>query len=182
MCQTINIDRFTRLKQSVAGSFVPNALSGLNEYLAGEDGEINYTMTGNLVVDLTGRQERRVECIIYGWILLSDPVTLAAIRYKLDINSSLILVTYESALPPLEMESENEDYIVCGATMDVGARIEEEILLSLPAHAVKRSGLNTGREIHAVSGAGKPAGKSNAPIGAENKLFPFAKLAALKKK
>ena len=84
MCQTINIDRFTRLKQSVAGSFVPNALSGLNEYLAGEDGEINYTMTGNLVVDLTGRQERRVECIIYGWILLSDPVTLAAIRYQLD--------------------------------------------------------------------------------------------------
>ena len=179
MSQTINIDRFTRLKQSVAGRFVPHVLPGLTEYLAGEDGEINYSMAGNLAVDLTGRQERRVKCIIYGWILLFDPVTLASVRYKLDINSSLILVTDESALPPLEMESENEDYIVCGGTMDVGARIEEEILLSLPAHAVKRGGLNVGdrREL-----SGKSAKMTDAPVAAENKLFPFAKLAALKKK
>ena len=183
VAQTINIDRFTRLKQSIAGKFVPQDLAGLAEYLAGEDGEINYSMTGNLAVDPIGGQERRVKCIIYGWILLFDPVTLAAVRHTLEINSSLILVNDESGLPPLEMESENEDYIVCAANMHVAERIEEEILLSLPVQAVKRSemlDLRGGRALSVKSAKSVTAPK--APVTDGNKLSPFARLAELKKK
>ena len=185
MSQTIHIDRFTRLKQSVVGKFAPQKLPRLAEYLAGEDGEINYSLAGNLAVDAAGSQERRVKCIIYGWFLLSDPVTLDVMRHTLNINSLLILVHDESELPPLETESESEDYVVCGAEMNVAERVEEEILLSLPAHTVNRSGMKNSRIERVENGEIKPApsaNTSNAPGTEGRKISPFAKLAALKKK
>ncbi len=184
MSKTINIDRFTRLKQSVSGKLDPQKLPRLVEYLAGEGGEINYSMTGNLAVDLAGSQERRVKCIIYGWFLLSDPVTLAAVRYVLDVNSALILVTDESELPPLEMESATEDYVICGAEMNIVERIEEEILLSLPAQTVNRSEMIASHDVAKVGGAaGSPkiANVSRPAPADATKISPFAKLAALKK-
>ena len=100
-----------------------------------------------------------------------------------DISSVLVLVSHESELPPLEMESENEDFIVCGANMNVAERVEEEILLSLPAHAVNRREMI---ELHVErSRAGKAVMKavvSKAPVADDNKISPFAKLAGLKKK
>ncbi len=181
MIETINIERFTRFKQCVQGKLLPFDLPNLAEYLAGEDGEIHFSLTGNLAVDLTGSQERRVKCIIYGWFLLSDPVTLAAVRHTLDISSSLILVKDESELPPLEMESESEDYIVCGANMQVAARVEEEILLSLPVHSVK-PGKMTNQHDGARSKLAKMPILSKVPLTESKKISPFAKLAELKKK
>jgi hypothetical protein len=186
MSQTINVDRFTRLKQTIAGKFAPQELPGVAEYLAGEAGEINYSMAGNLAIDLSGSQERRVKCIIYGWFLLFDPVTLAAVRHTLDIKSSLILVKDETELPPLETEPDGEDYIVCGTNMQVAERIEEEILLSLPTHAVKRTGMAEKR-VGGVLGidAGKSSERQEIPavlVPTGKKISPFAKLAELKKK
>lgn len=182
MSETINIDRFTRLKQAIIGTLATRALPGLADYLAGDEGEINYSLAGNLRVNLDGSQERRVKCIIYGWILLSDPITLAAVRHPLDIQSSLVLVTDESALPPLESESATEDYIVCGAEMNIAARIEEEILLNLPAHAINRREM---LEAHAddpkpVKQAPARQAPSRAVEPASNKILPFARLADLK--
>ncbi|MEO8384931.1 MAG: YceD family protein [Betaproteobacteria bacterium] len=185
MSLTINVDRFTRQKQSIAGSFLPCELLGLAEYLAGSEGEINYSLLGNSVVDLSGKQDRRVKCIIYGWLLLFDPVTLVVVRHPLDIASSLVLVKDESDLPPLEMESEGEDYIVCGVNMDVAERVEEEILLSLPAHAVSRKETNDSRGERAQPISSKPVKSAKAiqqPAEAGKKISPFAKLVELKKK
>ena len=185
MSLTINVDRFTRLNQSLSGKFLPAELAGLSEYLAGEGGEINYSMKGTLTVDHSGSQQRRVKCIIWGWFLLIDPVTLAVVRHTLDIDSSLVLVEDESGLPPLEMESENEDYVVCGANMDVAERVEEEVLLSLPAQTVSYKAmieigldrLGTGTNI-----APENATKLNAPVTSGEKQSPFAKLAKWQKK
>ena len=181
MSETINIERFTRLKQCVSGKLAPLDLPNLAEYLAGADGEIHFSLTGDLAVDLTGSQERRVKCIIYGWFLLSDPVTLATVRHTLDISSSLVLVKDESELPPLEMESESEDYIVCGANMNVAERVEEEILLSLPVHSVK-SGKTTDQHGGVHGKLAKTPIVSKAPLTESKKISPFAKLAELKKK
>lgn len=188
MSLTIDIDRFTRLKQTIAGKFAPRELPFLAEYLAGDDGEINYSMDGNLAVDQAGSQERQVKCIISGWFLLFDPVTLAPVRHTLNIRSALILVNDESGLPPLEMESETEDYIVCGAKMAVAGRVEEEILLGLPANAVNRGGMidlldnSAGKN----TGIGQGASRKNlalakVPVAEGRKISPFAKLAELKK-
>ena len=184
MSLIINIDRFTRLRQSIDGKFLPHTLPRLAEFLAGEEGVINYSVVGNLAVDATGGQECQVKCIIYGWFLLSDPVTLAAVRYPLEINSSLILVKDETDLPPLEMESDNVDYIVCGTEMDLLERVEEEILLSLPAYAVNRSEMIESREERTVSSRKRPktAKVFEVPFAEGKKISPFAKLAELKKK
>ena len=185
MTKTINIDRFTRLKQSINGKLDPQKLPRLAEYLAGEGGEINYSMAGNLALDPSGSQQRRVKCIIYGWFLLADPVTLASVRYALDVNSTLILVTDESALPPLEMESASEDYVICGAEMNIVERVEEEILLNLPAQAVNSREMiasHDGRKDGGAAGALKFANAPKTAAADGAKLSPFARLAALKKK
>lgn len=185
MSPTINTDRFTRLKQSITGTFAPHKLPGLTEYLAGEDGEINFSMAGAVTVDQSGSQERRIKCIIYGWFLLIDPVTLAVKRHTLDINSSLILVEDESGLPPLELESENEDYVVCGANMDVAQRVEEEVLLSLPSQTVSYKAMiemkNDQQGIETNNSAGN-ATKLNVPANNGEKSSPFAKLAEWQRK
>jgi hypothetical protein len=185
MSLTINIDRFTRLNQSISGSLAPPELPNLAGYLAAQDGEINYSMVGSLAVDAAGSQVRRVKCIISGWFLLFDPLTLAAVRYSLDFSSSLILVDDESALPPLEMESENEDYIVCGTSMIVAERVEEEILLNLPAQAVNRDEALGSRQASTTGNLAKlvrTPSKSDSKMAGGDKISPFAKLAKLKKK
>ena len=103
----------------------------------------------------------------------------------MDIASSLVVVKDESELPPLEMESEGEDFIVCGLNMDVAERVEEEILLSLPAHAVRREETNNSRDERAKSVSNKPTKRVatiQEPVGAGKKISPFAKLVELKKK
>jgi uncharacterized protein len=185
MSQTINIDRFTRSKQSISGQISPEHLPRLAEYLAGEGGEIRYSVTGNVDIDAAGGQVRRVKCIIYGWFLLSDPLTLAPIRHDVQIDSSLILVNDESELPPLEMESEFEDYIICGTDMDIAERVEEEILLSLPSQAVSRIGMVETQGGSAGNAGVKPAkSKTLSTVAAveSRKISPFAKLAKLKTK
>ncbi len=185
MSLTINIDRFTRLKQSVKGKYSPVDLPGLADFLAGSEGEVSYSLTGNLVVGLSGEQVRRVMCIISGWLLLFDPVTLAAVRYPLDIASSLVVVKDESDLPPLELESEGEDFIVCGVSMDVAERVEEEILLSLPAHAVRSEETNNSSDERAKSVSNKPTKRATTaqePAGTGKQISPFAKLVEWKKK
>ena len=185
MSPTINTDRFTRLKQSITGTFAPHSLPGLTEYLAGKDGEINFSLSGTLTCDQSGSQERRIKCIIHGWFLLIDPVTLAVTQHTLNINSSLILVEDESGLPPLELESENEDYVVCGASMVVAQRVEEEVLLSLPAQTVSykamiEMGLDQPDTV--ANTFVESAAKLKAPAANGDKQSPFAKLAEWQKK
>ncbi|MBL8522412.1 MAG: hypothetical protein JNN20_01865 [Betaproteobacteria bacterium] len=172
MSDTIAIDRFTRLKQSVSGKFLPAELPRLAEFLAGQEGEISYVLTGQLTSDVTGSQKRRVKCIISGWFLLVDPIDLQSVRHELAIESKLVLVSDESELPPLELESEGEDYVVCGAELEIKAMIEEEVLLDLPITSV--SGAATADAIPA-----KPKAPAMTP---GKKISPFAKLAELKKK
>ncbi len=172
MSETIQIDRFTRLKQTVSGSFSPGQLPRLAEYLAGREGEISYFMSGQLTSDAAGSQKRSVKCIISGWFLLFDPVTLQPSRHDLAIESRLILVRDENELPPLELELDDEDYVVCGAEMDVLATVEEEVLLDLPA-----------AQAVGMTSPGREPAKQVAPAMVPGKkISPFAKLAELKKK
>lgn len=172
MSDFIAIDRFTRLNQSVSGKFLPGELPRLAEFLAGREGEISYLLTGQLTADAAGSQKRRVKCIISGWFLLVDPIDLQPVRHELAIKSKLVLVNDESELPPLELESEDEDYVVCGTELEIRATIEEEVLLDLPVASVS-----------GVAAAGVSPAKPKAPAMAPGKkISPFAKLAELKKK
>ena len=178
MSDVILIDRFTRQNLSISGRYCPRDLPRLAEYLAGPDGEIAFSLAGSLTTDLMGSQKRCIKCIISGWFLLADPVTSHAKRRECQIESRLVVVGAESELPPLEMESDDEDYIVCGAELDVMERVEEEILLDLPAAF--------GGQIGPVSGpktvSSNTATRATIPGAVAGKISPFAKLAELKKK
>jgi uncharacterized metal-binding protein YceD (DUF177 family) len=170
MADKIAIDRFTRLKQSVSGQFRPFELPRLVEFLPADSGEIQYSLAGSTAADATGRQTKRLKCIISGWFLLLDPVTLKPERFELSINSKLVVVATEAELPPLEAEADDEDYIVCAVEMDVRDLIEEEVLLDLPGNVVR---------VEAASAKSTKAGLRTTEV---QKVSPFAKLATLKKK
>jgi len=176
MSAIIQVERFTRQNQSISGHYAPGELSRLAEYLAGDEGEIQFSLTGSEATDLAGSQKRCIKCIISGWFLVADPATLKPLRHDLAIESRLVVVKDEAGLPPLELESADEDYVICGSEMNVMERIEEEILLDLPSALARRPG-PAGKSAKSVNA------KTATPGNATNaKISPFARLAELKKK
>lgn len=177
MHQTIKVDSFTRLKHVCSGTVSPAALPRLTGYLASEDGEVSYAFTGNTRTDASGSQKNSIKCIIYGWFFLTDPNSLEPVRHDLQIESTLVVVKEESMLPPLDLETDDEDYIVCAGEMDLLERMEEEILLDLPATAIQSGPSAAARKV-----AVKGNKASSAVPAVTKKNSPFAKLAELKKK
>ena len=115
------VDRLTRLGQAVSGSFAPATLPEIADYLVSGNGQVDYRVTGNTQSDQSGRHQKRLQCIISGWIEVLDAATLAASRFELNIESRLVLVASEDELPPLEDEPDEEDFIVCGQDFDITA-------------------------------------------------------------
>ena len=183
----VSIERMMRARTAIGGMFSPRQLPDLIEYLASDKGEIHYRLQGNILTDQSGTQKRRVKCIISGWFEIADATTMQTVPFLLDIASNLVLVSSEAALPPLEAESDDEDYIVCGAEFDVLARIQEEILLALPASTpgavAQNSGtLKSSKSSKVLPGLSKASKPSATPGSADRQQeSPFAKLAALKK-
>jgi uncharacterized protein len=57
---------------------------------------------------------------------------LEAFRHEISIRERLVLVDDESRLPPVEEESEEEDYVVADDPLDIRDLVEDAVLLSLP--------------------------------------------------
>ena len=73
-------------------------------------------------------------------------------------------------MPPLEAESDDEDYIVADREIDLAALVEDEVILDLPMIPGDGSGVPPdGAETSDEAG------------GMSDKPSPFAALAALKK-
>ncbi len=179
------MDRLLRSPVPIEGSISPTQLPDLIDYLASGKGEIQYQFSGNTLTDQLGTKKHRVKCIISGWFEVADTLTLEAVPFTLDVTHNLVLVATEAELPPLEAESDDEDYIVCGAEFDVMARLQEEILLNLPVTTPRGLSPNAAgvsasdkaqpgdaKTFHGASVPGQTGGKQQSP---------FAKLAALKK-
>ena len=77
-----------------------------------------------------------------------------------------MLVDDESQLPPVEEESDEEDYLVPDEPLDIRDLVEDAVLLSLPM-VPRKPGLEEA-----------PAGKGDKPP----RESPFAALASLKKR
>ena len=87
-------------------------------------------------------------------------------RHPVSIDDRLVLVEDESQLPPLEEESDTEDYLVVDGPLDVLELVEDAVLLALPMMP-RKPGLE-----HA---------EAPAKDDPEPKASPFAKLSSLKK-
>ena len=145
----------------VKGTFAPADLERLEGAIADERGELRYEITA--VLD---RQRRKtLSCIIEGFVFLICQNTLEAFRHEISIRDRLILVHDEAGLPPVEQESEDEDYVVADEPLDVRDLVEDAVLLSLPMIPRKPG-------TQAVA---------KAEPQQEPKTSPFAALASLKK-
>jgi DUF177 domain-containing protein len=134
----------------------------LEEALANDQLELRYKVSTYL-----DRHRRKVvSCTIEGFVFLTCQTTLEAFRHGISIDDRLVLVEKESQLPPIEEESDAEDYLVASEPLDVLDLVEDAVLLALPM-VPRKPGLEEG-------------GSGEAPKRA--KESPFAALASLKKR
>ena len=155
----IHPERIADKPQVFKGTVRLDDLPRLEETLANADCDLRYEVTARL----DPQRRKVVSCIIEGFVFLTCQTTLEAFRHAISINDRLVLVDDESRLPPIEEESDAEDYLVADAPLDVLDLVEDAVLLALPMVPRKPGAAE-------VRLAAKDAGQS-----------PFAALASLKK-
>jgi uncharacterized protein len=158
----IHPDRITTKPHVWEGTFSPSELERLEDSLAGPGGELHYRISAQLDRD----RRKVVSCIIDGFVFLTCQASLEDFRHDVSISDRLVLVANEAELPPIEEESDAEDYLVADEPLDIRDLVEDAVLLSLPMVPRK-------------PGVGEaPGGRE----GVSREPSPFAALAALKRK
>src|SRR5712691_6378034 len=157
----IHPERISTKPQVFEGSADLDDLPRLADTLANADCELRYKVTARL----DNLRRKVVSCIIEGFVFLTCQSTLEAFRHAISIDDRLVLVDDESALPPIEEESDAEDYLVADGPLDVLDLVEDAVLLALPM-VPRKPGLDEGRQAGTAS---------------QSRESPFAKLASLKK-
>jgi uncharacterized protein len=159
----IDPQRLTTKPLVLEGRFAPGELERLEDSLANGEGELRYRITAGL-----DPQRRKVlSCIIEGFVFLTCQTSLEAFRHEVSVNDRLVLVDEESQLPPVEEESDTEDYLVAGEPLDIRDLVEDAVLLALPM-VPRKPGLQETREEDAGA--------------AGERVSPFAALASLRKR
>jgi uncharacterized protein len=156
----IHPERIAEKPMVFEGSMDLEEFPRLEESLANDQIELRYTVTARLDM----QRRKVVSCTIEGFVFLTCQSTLEAFRHGISIEDRLVLVDDESQLPPIEEESDAEDYLVADGPLDVLDLVEDAVLLALPM-VPRKPGLEEVRE---------------APK--EPRESPFAALASLKKR
>jgi uncharacterized protein len=143
------------------GTFAAQDLERLDDVVAGEGGELHYLVSAAL----DGRRRKVVSCIIEGFVFLECQASLDTFRHPVSITDRLVLVDDERSLPPIEEESDAEDYLVADGPLDIRELVEDAVILALPM-VPRKPGIE-----EAGGNREEPASKAS----------PFAKLASLKK-
>ncbi len=124
----IHPDRISDKPQIVEGTIAPGELPRLREEVAKPEGELRYEVTAR-----RDRQRRKVvSCTIKGFVFLTCQTSLEDFRHGVSIDDRLVLVDSEAELPPIEEESDAEDYLVADGPLDILGLVEDAVLLALP--------------------------------------------------
>jgi uncharacterized protein len=158
----IHLDRLREAPQSFEGDVDLGDFPRLAESLAEGGAKLHYTVTARL----DNHRRKVVSCIIEGFVFLTCQTTLQSFRHAISANDALVLVDRESELPPIEEESDAEDYMVADGPIDVLDLVEEAVLLALPM-VPRKPGLED-------AGAARPV--------AAPRESPFVALQRLKRK
>jgi uncharacterized protein len=144
------------------GKVKPGALERLAESLANGDGELRYRVSARR----DPQRQAELSCIIEGFVFLTCQSSLDTFRHPVSIDDRLVLVDDDSRLPPMQEESDTEDYLVVDEPLDVLELVEDAVILALPM-------------IPRKPGLERKEAESKDPE--EEKPSPFAKLSGLKK-
>ena len=141
----VDLDEFPRLEESLAKTEL----------------DLRYKVSAFL-----DKQRRKVvSCIIEGFVFLTCQTSLEAFRHEISIDEKLVLAKDEASLPPIEEESDAEDYLVADGPLDIRDLVEDAVLLALPM-VPRKPGLE-------ATAAGRDGGPGEAS--------PFAALERLKR-
>ena len=135
----INSIEFARKALEIHDTIAVSRFSRLREALASSEGALDCRLKGSVSVD----GKPRLQLYVQGVLQLSCQRCLEPFEFELDIASSFLIVPDEGAIPSSEDESDDEDYLVAEAHMQVIDLIEDEILLALPLspkHEIERCG------------------------------------------
>ena len=110
------------------GVLKPGDLPRVADLVASPEGELHYEVSARL----DNKRRKLVSCIIKGFAQLTCRVSMEDFRYEIDVEDRLVLVDDESHLPPIEMESEEEDFVVADGPLDVRELVEDAVILALP--------------------------------------------------
>ncbi|HEX9179475.1 MAG TPA: YceD family protein [Burkholderiales bacterium] len=154
---------FAQKGGSLGGTLELGSLERLGDSLASAEGAIEYSIQG--VQNPRGRPMLRLA--VTGTLQLRCQRCLGPLAYPVNLTSALLLLRDESEFADLADELEDSvDGIVAQPKMDVGAMVEDEIILSLPYAPRHPPG-----ECAADAAADRAAGK----------VSPMAELAKLRK-
>ncbi len=120
--------KLIRSKETVSGSFAPQEMPRLADYLYSITGGVDYRIEGGY----DARQRPLIHCIISGYLELACQRCLGPIEFKVGTDQQFIVVPREAAMPAPEEEEDDVDFIVAAPKFDVLALVEDEIILSLP--------------------------------------------------
>jgi uncharacterized protein len=130
MSEQVVIDSlaFAGKAESLHGKIPVSSLTRLHDALYSTRGEIEFDVRGG--TNSMGRPVLRLH--ISGEVQLQCQRCLEEMDFPLAIDSDLLLARDEAELAGLDENEEGPDAILAEAEMDVGALIEDEVLLAIP--------------------------------------------------
>jgi len=124
----INSLEFARKSQEIYGTIAASDLPRLHDALFSEAGELQYQLSGGL----SEERKPQLRLLVRGSLQLRCQRCLEVMEFKLDLDSSFIIVPDEASMPLVEEELDDEDYLVANVQMRIAELIEDEVLLGLP--------------------------------------------------
>lgn len=119
---------FAEAGGALQGLWPVEGFTRLRDLLNSTAGELQYELRG--ARDDLGRLGLRVR--LAGMLQLTCQRCLGALPYPLEINSLLILVHSEAEIETQSVDPDSPDRVLGAKEMDVGALLEDEILLAVP--------------------------------------------------
>lgn len=127
---------FARAAGQVQGQLAVSAMSRLQDQLAGDSGEVSYSVRGGL--DALDRPQ--LELDVSGALKLLCAHCVKPLDYALDLHSR-VLMAHPGAVPQDDDDPESPEWIEAGPELDLQELVEDEILLGLPFSVKHAPGL-----------------------------------------
>lgn len=130
--RTIELGEFSRVGGTLSGTCEPGRLPRLSELLAGDEGAIAWTLSGERRPRPEGGSDRFLRLRLDGKVQVECIRCLQPVEVTLAEERLFRLTATESQAQRLDAESDEFDALVDDANFEVQELVEDESILALP--------------------------------------------------